>query len=95
MVTGGDRQTKAAVSFGPFDLVPGERLLTKDGVPLELSARALDILIALVSRPNEAVGKRDLLERVWPDVTVEESSLRFHIANLRKALEMERTELGI
>jgi predicted ATPase len=51
-----------------------------------LGARALDILIALVSRPNEAVGKKDLLARVWPDVTVEESSLRVHIANLRKAL---------
>ena len=53
---------------------------------MELGARALDILIALVSRPNEAVSKKDLLARVWPDVTVEEGSLRFHIASLRKAL---------
>jgi predicted ATPase/DNA-binding winged helix-turn-helix (wHTH) protein len=53
---------------------------------VELGARALDTLIALVSRPNEVVSKKDLLARVWPDVTVEESSLRFHIANLRRAL---------
>ena len=53
---------------------------------MELGARALDILIALVSRPNEAISKKDLLARVWPDVTVEEGSLRFHIASLRKAL---------
>ena len=53
---------------------------------MELSARALDILIALSSNPNEVVSKTDLLSRVWPDVTVEEGSLRFHIANLRKAL---------
>jgi hypothetical protein len=43
-------------------------------------------LIVLLSRPNEVVGKKDLLARVWPDVTVEEGSLRFHIAVLRKAL---------
>src|SRR5215472_9481789 len=74
------------LSFGPFRLAPGERLLTREGAPVELGARALDILIALVSRPNEVISKKDLLSQVWPDVTVEESSLRFHIAGLRKAL---------
>jgi predicted ATPase/DNA-binding winged helix-turn-helix (wHTH) protein len=73
-------------SFGPFRLVAGERLLTRDGVPVDLGARALDILVALVSRPNEPVGKRELMAEVWPDVTVEEGSLRFHIVALRKAL---------
>ena len=79
-------QARDAVSFGPFRLVESERLLTKNGAPVEVGARTLDALIALVSRPNEVVSKRDLLARVWPDVTVEESSLRFHIAALRRAL---------
>jgi predicted ATPase/DNA-binding winged helix-turn-helix (wHTH) protein len=77
---------KDVLSFGPFRLAPGERLLTREGSPVELGARALDILIALVSRPNEVVNKKELLSHVWPDVTVEESSLRFHMAGLRKAL---------
>src|SRR5713226_2480281 len=79
-------QTRDLISFGPFSLVASERLLSKDGAPVGLGARALDILIALVSRPNEVMSKKDLLARVWPDVTVEEGSLRFHIASLRKAL---------
>ncbi|HEV2675398.1 MAG TPA: winged helix-turn-helix domain-containing protein [Aliidongia sp.] len=79
-------RTRDVVSFGPFSLVASERLLTKDGAPLELGARTLDTLIALVSRPNEVVGKRELMAEVWPDVTVEEGSLRFHIASLRQAL---------
>ena len=79
-------QTKDELSFGPFNLIAGERLLTKGGVPVELGARALDILIALISTPNEVVSKKDLMSRVWPDVTVEEGSLRFHMASLRKAL---------
>jgi predicted ATPase/DNA-binding winged helix-turn-helix (wHTH) protein len=77
---------KEVLSFGSFRLIPSERLLTREGVPVELSARALDILITLLSRPNEVIGKSDLLAQVWPDVTVEEGSLRFHVANLRKAL---------
>ena len=79
-------RSRDAVSFGPFNLVASERLLTKDGAPVELGARSLDILIALLSKPNEVISKKDLLAQVWPDVIVEESSLRFHIASLRKAL---------
>jgi len=79
-------RTRETISFGPFSLVASERLLTKDGAPVPLGARALDILIALLSRPNEAIGKRELMARAWPDATVEESNLRFHIASLRRAL---------
>ena len=74
------------MSFGPFNLLANERLLTKEGVPVELGARALDILVVLTSSPNEIVSKKDLLSRVWPDVIVEEGSLRFHMNGLRKAL---------
>ena len=79
-------QTKDVTSFGPFNLIASERLLAKEGTRVELGSRALDILIALVSRPNEVLSKKDLLSRVWPDVTVDEGTLRFHMAGLRKAL---------
>ncbi|MEJ1975659.1 MAG: winged helix-turn-helix domain-containing protein [Acetobacteraceae bacterium] len=51
-----------------------------------LGGRALDILIALSERPGELVCKADLIARVWPNRTVEEGNLRFHVAVLRKAL---------
>ena len=79
-------RTTNVISFGPFRLAPDERLLTKAGAQVELGARALDILIALVSRHNQPVSKRELIAQVWPDVAVGEGSLRFHIASLRKAL---------
>lgn len=79
-------QSKGGLLFGPFNLIEAERLLMKGDAPVDLGARALDILIALTSSPNEVVSKKDLISRVWPDVTVEEGSLRFHMASLRKAL---------
>jgi len=72
--------------FGPFRLFPAQRRLEKDGKTLRLGGRALDILIVLAERAGEVVSNRALLESVWQDVTVEESSLRFHIKNLRKIL---------
>ena len=74
------------LSFGPFCLWASERLLTREGAEINLSSRALDLLIRLVAHPNEPLGKRELLAEVWPDQTVGEASLRFHMANLRKAL---------
>ncbi|MFT2211043.1 ATP-binding protein [Rhizobium giardinii] len=78
--------TADELSFGPFRLSVGQRLLTKDGVRIDLGARALDLLIALTLAPNVVVAKKDLISRVWPDVIVDEGSLRFHMTGLRKAL---------
>ena len=39
-----------------------------------------------MGQAGQVVGKRELIERVWPDVIVEEASLRIHIAALRKVL---------
>lgn len=73
-------------SFGPFLLTPSERLLVKGGEPVAVGGRALDILVALVDRAGQVVSRRELIERVWPDVIVEEANLRVHLAGLRKVL---------
>jgi DNA-binding winged helix-turn-helix (wHTH) protein len=72
--------------FGPFELSIGERVLLRDGVVLPLGSRALDILNYLAERPGEVIAKQELIDHVWPDVTVEEGSLRVHVAAIRKAL---------
>ena len=75
-----------ALSFGPFRLLPDQRLLLEGDSPVRLGSRALDILTALVESAGEMVSKSDLIARVWPDTFVEESALRVHIAGLRRAL---------
>ena len=72
--------------FGPFELSIGERALRRDGRALPLGDRALDILTYLANRPGEVIAKQELIDRVWPGVTVEEGSLRVHVAAIRKAL---------
>jgi predicted ATPase/DNA-binding winged helix-turn-helix (wHTH) protein len=72
--------------FGPFRLIASERLLLNGTTPVALGGRALDILITLVEQAGEVVRHEDLVKRVWSDVIVESTSLRVHIAGLRKAL---------
>jgi predicted ATPase/DNA-binding winged helix-turn-helix (wHTH) protein len=73
-------------TFGPFRLSPVARVIERDGVPLALGDRALDILIALVTRPGEIVSHRDLTAHVWRDLVVSPGTLRVHMSALRKAL---------
>lgn len=74
------------VSFGPFVLDLAERRLKDRDSELRLGGRALDLLIALIERSGEVVSHNELLERVWPGMQVDESSLRVHMSALRKAL---------
>src|SRR3984957_8694116 len=83
----GDRAlTDGVASFGPFRLFAAERQLKKGDEPLQLGARALDTLVALVERAGEVVTQRELISRIWPDATVEDANLRVHIATVRKVL---------
>lgn len=74
------------IEFGPFQFSPAERLLLKDQAKVEIGSRALDILALLIANAGNVVGKQVLLDQVWPGVIVEESSIRVHVANLRRAL---------
>src|SRR5882724_7496941 len=81
-----DSRAAIRLQFGPFELNVGERSLKKANQIIPLGGRAYDILIALLENAGEVVGKAELIARAWPDVTVEEGSLRVHLSALRKAL---------
>src|SRR6202051_3197537 len=72
--------------FGPFELSGSKRVLRCNGVTLPLGGRAFDILVYLAERPGEVIGKNELINHVWSNVSVEEGSLRVHVAAIRKAL---------
>lgn len=74
------------LQFGPFRLLPQQRLLLHSDTPLRLGGRAREILFALVERAGEIVMKNDLIARVWPNTIVEEGTLRVHVNSLRRAL---------
>ena len=72
--------------FGPFRVEPAERRLRRDGTLLPLTPKALDTLLVLVEHAGRAVGKDELMERVWPGVSVAEATLAQNIFAVRKAL---------
>jgi DNA-binding winged helix-turn-helix (wHTH) protein len=88
----------AAIEFGRFCVLPRERRLLAGGEPIELGARAFELLMVLIEADGALVTKDELQSRVWPGIIVAQDNLKFQIFALRKALgqdrEFVRTEHG-
>jgi DNA-binding winged helix-turn-helix (wHTH) protein len=74
------------VRFRDYRLLASSRILLKGRAPVAIGSRAFDILHVLLKAHGCIVGKREIVKAVWPTTIVEESNLRFQVAQLRKAL---------
>jgi serine/threonine-protein kinase len=72
--------------FGSFTVQPDERLLLREGRPVSLTPKAFDLLIQLIERPGQLVGKQELMTALWPETFVEEANLAYTMSALRRAL---------
>lgn len=72
--------------FGAFILWETQRRLERSAQAVRLGPRSFDLLLHLLKRAGELVGKDELLAAVWAGVVVEEASVRVHMSLLRKAL---------
>ena len=81
-------------SFGPFVLIPERQLLLREGTPVRIGARALEILTVLVERCGELLGKQEIISSVWTDTFVDESNLKVNIAAIRKAIDPSESKFS-
>ena len=78
------------VTFGRFRFDLGRRQLSRDGIPVRLGSRALDVLFVLAAARGNVITKDELLARVWPGQVVEENNLQVQVSALRKALDEDK-----
>jgi DNA-binding winged helix-turn-helix (wHTH) protein/TolB-like protein/Tfp pilus assembly protein PilF len=81
-----DKQLPRYYEFGPFRLNVTEHLLQKSEEVVPLTPKLVDTLAVLVENSGHVVTKDGLMQTLWPDSFVEESSLTQNISLLRKAL---------
>jgi TolB-like protein/DNA-binding winged helix-turn-helix (wHTH) protein len=72
--------------FGDFRIDVDHRMLYHQGSETPLVPKAVETLLALIERRGKIISKDELLEAVWPDTVVEESSLFVYLSVLRKTL---------
>lgn len=81
------RKEHPIYEFGPFRVDTAERLLLRRGRAVALSPKVFDTLLVLVENSGRTLEKSELMQTLWPENFVEESSLTQNIFQLRKALE--------
>ncbi len=72
--------------FGPFTVESGAYRLVRDGSPIQVSPKIIDLLLYLVARPSVLVSKEELFTALWPDVAVTDNALTQAVSELRQAL---------
>ena len=78
--------SQPSYEFGPFSLDAGKRLLLRNGEPVPLTPKVMELLIALIEHRERVLTKDELLKRVWGDTIVEEGGLTRNVSVLRKTL---------
>jgi len=72
--------------FGPFRLDEPARVLRLEERELLLQPRVFDLLVYLVHSRARVVSKDELLDTLWPGVTVTDNSLQRAVSTLRGVL---------
>ena len=74
--------------FGAVEINPASRTVIKEGIPVALSPKEFDLLLALVRRRGAVASRVELLREVWGHrVEVMTRTVDIHIAELRRKLE--------
>lgn len=84
-----DTSAVETFEFAGFRLVPSQRLLLHGAEALPMTAKAFDLLTALVRRHGLLATKDELLREVWAGTVVEEVNLSVTISALRKILRRD------
>lgn len=72
--------------IGDWSVEPTLDALQRGGETVRLEPKAMELLVALASRPGEVVSREELLSAVWPGVVVGDEALSQAVTKLRKAL---------
>lgn len=72
--------------FAEFTLNPAKRILFREGVELKLRDKDFDVLLFLLERASKLCSFKEIIEGVWRETNVENSSVEKAIANVRKVL---------
>ena len=78
--------TKTRLRIGDWCVNPAGGEISRSGETARVEARTMRLLMCLAEHRGEVVSIDDLLNQVWPDVTVSQDSVYQAVATLRRLL---------
>ncbi len=80
------QQTRELYRFDAFQLDAADRRLWRENEPISLTPKQFDLLFYFVENAGRVAKKDELLEAVWADTYIAESTLARNVSWLRKTL---------
>lgn len=85
---GSNRSRRAVV--GPLVIDSRTREVTRDGVPLRLTAKEFDLLAFLATHPRQVFSRDHLMDSVWGyQATYDTGTVTVHVRRLREKIELD------
>jgi DNA-binding response OmpR family regulator len=83
----------ALVSVGPVVIDAVSHEASRDGEPLDLTAKEFELLWFLASNPNRVFSREQLMQRVWGyAAALETGTVTVHVRRLREKLERDPSQ---
>src|SRR6476646_9198467 len=80
------RTRRRTLAFGPYSFEPDNQLLRRGDDTISAPPRVLGLLDLLLERAGDLVARQELIDRVWKDAFVTDTSLAEAISVLRQTL---------
>src|SRR6476620_233443 len=80
------RTRRQTLAFGPYSFEPDNQLLRRGDDTISAPPRVLGLLDLLLERAGDLVARQELIDRVWKDAFVTDTSLAEAISVLRQTL---------
>ncbi len=86
MIISNSKKTRKFYQFGVFQLDAAEHRLWREAKPIQLTPKQFDLLFYFVENAGRVAKKSELLDAVWADTYVEETTLARNVSWLRQLL---------
>ena len=80
---------KEVLEYDRISIDLSRRVVTKDGRECEIRGKMYDLLLYMIQNRGRLLYKDELIDAVWGDAFVEQSTLNVHVRWLRERLEDE------
>lgn len=75
------------LSVGPFSLDLASLSITKDGAPIALTSKELQLMIFFMENPRRVLMKSQIYEAVWGNSIVDDNAVMVYVNRLRSKIE--------
>lgn len=83
---------ESSICCGPFNYNSKQMIITMNEVPLDLTAKELQILKLFIENPNQVFTKEQIYRQIWNNDIIDDNAITVYIKRIRSKIEKNPTK---